>query len=347
MKKIWLVPLFLSVLLIAPIAEGGVLSPLATILGSLTKKNELSPNLERNNNDRLEVNSQNLKLPEPVIGNLSASSSRLETEMTIIGGSAILSETGPLGTLADIKDERMSPDLISVYTVRPGDTISVIAQMHNVSVNTIRWANDLKRGDVIKPGDTLVILPITGIKLTVKKGDTINSLAKKYGGDFEEIVAYNDLDPTKGLAVGQTIIIPNGEESVVVSSVKPQTTPPRYQAPSYSGYFMSPLVSYRRTQGLHGHNAVDMAAPPGTPIYAAASGQVIIARASGWNGGYGNYIVISHPNGTQTLYSHLSILTVSSGQKVNKGDKIGEVGNTGRSTGYHLHFEIRGAVNPF
>jgi len=301
-------------------------------------------------NEQTETNSQNVVLLEPTTGSLSTSSPRLEIETTITGGSAVLPEAGPLGTAADLKDNQAPSDLISVYTVHSGDTIETVAKMYNVSANTIRWANDLKKGAIIKPGDNLVILPITGIQLTVKKGDTIKGLAKKYGGNFEEIVAYNDLDPAKGLTIGDTIIIPDGEESTIVSSTKPvPKLPAKYNGPSYAGYYLRPVTNYRRTQGLHGyyHNAVDLAASLGTSVYAAADGRVIIAKTGGWNSGYGNYIVISHPNGTQTLYGHLSNLNVAVGQNVNKGDTIGGIGNTGKSTGPHLHFEVRGAANPF
>ncbi|KKW46945.1 MAG: Peptidase M23 [Parcubacteria group bacterium GW2011_GWB1_57_6] len=101
------------------------------------------------------------------------------------------------------------------------------------------------------------------------------------------------------------------------------------------------------TQGLHGWNGIDFGAPRGTPIRAAADGTVIIARAGGWNGGYGNYIVLQHANGTQTLYSHNSSNAVGMGQAVTQGQVIGYVGATGRVTGTHLHFEVRGAANPF
>jgi murein DD-endopeptidase MepM/ murein hydrolase activator NlpD len=110
---------------------------------------------------------------------------------------------------------------------------------------------------------------------------------------------------------------------------------------------MRPVASGIRTQGIHGHNGVDLASSVGTPIYAAATGNVIISRVGGWNGGYGNYIVISHSNGTQTLYGHLNSISVNSGDNVVKGQFIGTMGNTGKSTGPHLHFEIRGARNPF
>lgn len=102
-----------------------------------------------------------------------------------------------------------------------------------------------------------------------------------------------------------------------------------------------------RSQGIHGHNGVDIAAPVGTPVWAAADGKVIVARSGGWNGGYGSYVVISHSNGTQTLYAHLSRVDVTVGQSVTKGKTIGAMGNTGKSTGPHLHFEVRGGKNPF
>jgi len=114
------------------------------------------------------------------------------------------------------------------------------------------------------------------------------------------------------------------------------------------GYFSWPVGGGVITQGLHGWNAVDIGAPSGTPVYAAAGGTVIVARSGGgWNGGYGNYVVISHSNGTQTLYAHLSRVLVSAGQGVGQGDTVGKVGATGEATGPHLHFEVRGAANPF
>jgi murein DD-endopeptidase MepM/ murein hydrolase activator NlpD len=101
------------------------------------------------------------------------------------------------------------------------------------------------------------------------------------------------------------------------------------------------------TQGLHGWNAVDIGAARGTPLHAAADGTVIVARIGGYNGGYGNYVVITHGNGTQTLYGHMKNVIVSSGQTVSAGQVIGYEGSTGNSTGPHLHFEVRGAANPF
>lgn len=119
--------------------------------------------------------------------------------------------------------------------------------------------------------------------------------------------------------------------------------------PATSGYLSNPLNGAGRfSQGLHGNNAVDWSAPSGTPIYAAASGRVTTVKSDGgWNSGWGNYVVISHPNGGSTLYAHMSRVATSGGS-VSKGDLIGYVGMTGSATGYHLHFEVRGmGKNPF
>ena len=102
-----------------------------------------------------------------------------------------------------------------------------------------------------------------------------------------------------------------------------------------------------RTQGVHGYNGIDIGAGRGTAIYAAAAGTVIVSRSSGWNGGYGNYVVIAHDNGVQTLYAHLDSVNVGAGQRVNQGSLLGGMGATGKVTGVHLHFEVRGAKNPF
>ncbi len=267
--------------------------------------------------------------------------------ITIIGQSALLSEVGPLGSIADVED-KSSPDQISIYVVREGDNLAGIAKMFNVSVNTILWANNLSRGDLIQVGQTLVILPISGVRYEVKSGDTIESIAKKWKGDIDEIIQFNDLSRNQKLAVGTIIIIPNGEAPVASSSYRSPSNPYKGgSGPSYTDYYVRPVSGGRRSQGIHGYNGIDLAASCGTPIVASASGDVIIARSSGWNAGYGSYIVISHSNGTQTLYAHMNSVIVSPGWHVTKGQIIGYIGLTGRTTGCHVHFEVRGAKNPF
>ncbi len=265
-------------------------------------------------------------------------------DITVVGGSALLSETGPSGTLADIEENHSGT--ISIYVVREGDTIGAIAKMFGVSVSTIAWANDV-RGGAIRAGQTLIILPISGVRHIVARGDTLQSIAKKYKAEVDEIAGYNGISAGTHLAVGEVVLVPDGEMAPTAPSASRTAQLRGAGGPDYAGYYLRPIIGGRKTQGLHGYNGVDLATYLGAPVLASASGSVIIARDSGWNGGYGKYIVVAHENGTQTLYSHLSAVSVLSGKSVTRGEIIGYVGNTGRSTGPHLHFEVRGAKNPF
>lgn len=269
-------------------------------------------------------------------------------DINIVQDSALLSVTGPLGSIADVVEYKS--DQISLYSVREGDTLSDIAQVFGVSANTIRWANELKSGSVISPGQILVILPITGVQYTVKKGDTIQSISKKYAGDSDEILSFNGLSRSTSLEIGSTLIIPNGEASELAKPAFSQSSlskAARSSGPSYVGYYIRPISGGVKTQGIHGYNGVDLANSCGTPVMAAAGGDVIISKSQGWNSGYGQYVVVSHANGTQTLYAHLSLIITASGFHVVQGQVIGYVGSTGLSTGCHVHFEVRGARNPF
>ncbi|TSC70401.1 MAG: peptidase M23 family protein [Parcubacteria group bacterium Gr01-1014_70] len=276
-----------------------------------------------------------------------AKAARGGAALTIVDDNALLPAAGPLGSVAD-DESVIKTDRITLYTIREGDNISVIARMFGVTVNTILWANNIRSSNLIKPGDVLVILPISGVKHVVKKGDTLASIAKEYHGDVEEISTFNGLLADASLTIGEEVIIPNGEVSVPAPS---RSTGTRSiisggSLQSIVGYFLKPVVGVR-SQGLHGYNGVDLAASCGSPIYASAAGTVIVSKGNGWNGGYGNYIVVTHANGTQTLYAHNTSNVVSAGQYVAQGQTIGTVGSTGRSTGCHVHFEVRGAKNPF
>ncbi|HEX5774537.1 MAG TPA: peptidoglycan DD-metalloendopeptidase family protein [Candidatus Paceibacterota bacterium] len=270
-------------------------------------------------------------------------------DLTLSGDAAILASVGPDGTVAPSFTDvsQGSGGHISTYTVKKGDNISEIASRHGVSVNTILWANNVKSANLIKPGDELLILPVSGLQYTVRSGDTIAGIAKKYGADAEEVALFNGLESSADLKAGSDIIVPGGTLAKKPSSTaRSSSSGSNRSLPAVSGYFGNPVPGGRLTQGLHGYNGVDIGAKPNAPIYAAAAGTIIVARNNGaYNGGYGNYIVIKHGNGTQTLYAHMSKTAVSGGS-VAKGDLIGYVGNTGRSTGPHLHFEVRGAKNP-
>lgn len=262
-------------------------------------------------------------------------------ELAIVDESALVSSVENGESFVD--EGTSGTGQISVYVVRKGDTLSSIAKMFGVSTNTIIWANNIK-GSVVKEGMELTILPVSGVRHIVKSGETLKSITAKYKGDIDEVLAFNGLSADTKLSIGDTIVIPDG---VLSSSATTQSGSAGTALKSTSGYYIRPIVGGRRSQGIHGYNGVDLAAPTGTNIRASAAGKVIISRTGGYNGGYGTYVVISHTNGTQTLYAHLSENYVSVGQYVDQGESIGSVGNTGKSTGPHIHFEVRGAKNPF
>jgi len=253
-------------------------------------------------------------------------------------------------TLESIKPRSESIE----YTVEEGDTVSTIAEKFGVSIDTIRWENDLKSVKDIKPGDRLKILPVTGIAHKVQHGETIYSIAKKYEVDAQAIVnwPYNSYanDETFALAVGQELIVPEG----IMPKAQP-TTPRRYYAevPSAgtitgTGQFVWPVGGRITQYFVWYHPGIDIANSSAPAAVAADSGTVMIA---GWPApwAYGNRVLIDHGNGFSTLYAHLSAIYVSPGQAVGRGQAIGKIGSTGRSTGVHLHFEIRNngvAVNP-
>ncbi len=244
--------------------------------------------------------------------------------------------------------ERGRPDIM-VYVVQPGDNVSKIAQKFGLRPETILFSNpELERWpDYITVGQELFILPMDGAYHEVKAGDTLQGIADRYSVDVSVIIEceYNDLEEPYELQAGQRLAVPGGTRPLVPRYVR-ATAPPPADAPQGSGNFMWPVSGYV-TQGFWpGHQAIDIGAPTGTPIHASEAGYV---AATGWMGGYGNYIIINHGNGWETLYAHLSRIQVMAGQGVQRGDVIGLVGSTGRSTGPHLHFEIiRGGakVNP-
>lgn len=290
---------------------------------------------------------QNMPLLKAVV-NSDPSAARGGGDILVESDGVLVSDIGPDGVHEGLGSKDVT-GVIHTYTVKESDSLSEIAALYDVSVNTILWANDVKDPKTIRPGDTLIILPVSGVRHVVKSGDTLQSLSKKYSGDVDDIVAYNRLIVGADLVPGETVVIPGGE---VAAPPVPKKVPAKSGSTgggilSASGYFTRP-ISTGKTQGLHGYNGIDFGAPEGTTVRAAAAGTVILARGGGgWNGGYGNYIVVKHANGMQTLYAHLSSITVSVGAPVKQGQAIGSSGNTGKSTGPHLHFEVRGGKNPF
>ncbi len=271
-------------------------------------------------------------------------------------GTAIAAPTGPMG-VSNGADTLDCSGNDSNYVVKSGDSLAWIAKTFNVSVNTILWANDMKKGDTITTGEVLLILPCSGLEYTVKTKDTLQSIAKIYKVNVSDIVQSNDITLDTPLIAGETLIIPNAEESSAESGTpipekelgasiaKDKLYYEQHPTQNFADYYIDPVPGYRLSQGIHDNNAVDLAVPTGTPIHAAADGKVILARY-GYNGGFGNVVIIDHSNGTQTLYAHQSKILTETGAEVSQGDVIGLVGETGHATGPHLHFEVHGAQNP-
>lgn len=240
---------------------------------------------------------------------------------------------------------------VVMYTVERGDTVSTIAKKFNVSADTIRWANDLSKDNIVV-GAELKIPSVTGILHKVASGDTVYSVAKKYGTSPQGIVdfPYNDFanPQTFSLVVGEIIMVPEG--------VKPEERPTYIRPRQYIAGAPSAVGGSGYAWPLRGnisqgfawyHPALDIESPVGTPIMSAQSGTVLAVYTSGWNGGYGTHVLVQGSDGNVTLYAHMSGVNVSVGQAVSAGSTtVGWVGMTGRTTGPHLHFEIKGA-NPF
>lgn len=263
-------------------------------------------------------------------------------------GRQVLGETvtaSDIPTMTQISDKPRSEDV--EYVVLEGDTLGKIAEKFGVSQDTIKWANpDTKQWKTIKVGAKLFVPPITGVIHTVKSGETIYSISKKYNADAQSIVdfPFNTFtnDETFALAVGQRLVVPDGV--MPVESVSPQAVTPIGRtadagAVSATGSWIWPAAG-RITQPFRPwHKGLDIANHNGGSILAADAGTVAVA---GWDKtGYGNKVVIDHGNGFITLYAHLSRIDVVAGQRVNRGNQVGMMGSTGRSTGTHLHFEIR------
>ena len=241
-----------------------------------------------------------------------------------------------LGALSGSSDYQALRRDIVEYIVEQGDTLSIIADKFSISQDTIRWANDMQ-GSAIQPGQQLTILPASGTLHAVRRNDTLSEIAGWYKANAEDIMAFNDLSSPERIFAGDILIIPNG--------IKP-TTLPRGRLAFQGALYPPTGYPYLITQWLHHYNAIDFGAPCGSPVYAAEAGRV---QMVGNHSIGGNFVRIEHPNGIITYYGHLAHggILVRQGEQVNRGQRIGLVGTTGLSTGCHVHFEVRGAANPF
>lgn len=251
---------------------------------------------------------------------------------------------------------------VVTYTIQQDDNIFNIAAQLGLEPQTIVWSNRETIQDapwLIQPGMELFILPVDGVYHTVRAGESVESIAEEYDVDPEALYnEWNDLEEGQRLREGMLLVVP-GAQGEEVAWKPPESSYASSSSSSYSygvcqgvsytgpganGWFILPTGS-TRVSGWYFHDprnpthiGLDYACDSGDPIYAADNGVVTI---SGWNGGYGNMVEMSHGNGYVTRYGHFSQLAVGCGQPVRQGDLLGYCGTTGWSTGPHLHFEIR------
>lgn len=230
------------------------------------------------------------------------------------------------------------PVTFETYKVKSGDTISGIAKKFGLSnISTLISINNITNVRQLAAGKKLKIPSVDGIIYNVKKGDTLDSLVKTYNVSLENLLDVNELT-SETLTIGQELFLPGvgldkkSLKEAMGELFKMPITAKFYWSSPY-GWRDAPLKPGKRSF----HGGTDMACPQGTPIYASMSGKVVTASVSPL---YGNYVIIDHLNGYQTLYGHMYKINCKKGQWVEQGVKIGLVGSTGYSTGPHLHFAV-------
>ncbi|MBI4426311.1 MAG: peptidoglycan DD-metalloendopeptidase family protein [Candidatus Kerfeldbacteria bacterium] len=273
----------------------------------------------------------------------------LEAEIgSVVDAEAAVSADGsalqiPVASSSEVQQRS---DVVT-YIIQGGDTIGGIANRFGVTQKTILAANKMSNADFIKPGQELLIPPITGVLHKVVKGDTIASIATKYKVEAQEILDFNHLADASAISVDQTIIVPGGEIPELPAERPSLAAPGRPgfvgpipgPAPAIGGGRLNwPTVGRRINQYFrYGHTGIDAECAYGNPLFAAREGTVSAVVYQRW--GYGYHIVINHGGGLQTLYGHASKIFVKPGQRVSRGQTIAMCGSTGRSSGTHVHFE--------
>lgn len=253
-------------------------------------------------------------------------------------GSADVDEDGKI---ADAKIPLLTnytnPVTFQTYKVQYGDSISTIARKFGLTnVGTLISVNDISNVRQLAAGQKLKIPSIDGIIYTVKSGDSINSIVEKNKISLKELLDVNDLT-SEVLHAGQQLFLPRAalDQKTLKTAMGDRFIIPisaKFRWSSPYGWREDPIAHVRSF-----HTGTDMACPTGTPILASMSGKVI---TTGVNRVYGNYVIIDHGNGYQTLYAHMSKIIAQKGQWVSQGTRIGLVGSTGYSTGPHLHFTV-------
>ena len=243
---------------------------------------------------------------------------------------------GTQETTADVTDrDPLATFRVGTYRIQSGDSLWSISRKFNLSIDALLTANKVKNVHYLNVGEELRIPNISGVFYRVQRGDNLSSIAQKYSVRVNDIADVNDLDSAT-IQVGQTLFIPGGslndwERASLMGTIF--KVPVQGRVTSKLGFRIDPF-SQRRAY----HTGIDIANYVGTPVYASQYGRVVY---TGYKGNYGKTVIIAHPEGYRTLYAHLHKIYVKRGQAVRQGEKIGLLGNTGRSTGPHLHFEIQ------
>ncbi len=246
------------------------------------------------------------------------------------------------GKLLDVEVPAVKPNFtqpvtFQTYKVRQGDTISGIAKKFGLTnISTLISVNDIGNVRQLAAGQKLKIPSIDGIVYTVKKGDSLSGITGKYKVSLEQLLDVNELT-SETLTAGQQLFLPGAAMDAnslrnAMGELFRMPIAAKFRWSSPYGYRIDPIAGVKSF-----HTGTDMACPTGTPILAAMSGKV---TTTGINRVYGNYVIIDHGNGYQTLYAHMSKIIASKGQWVSQGTRIGLVGSTGYSTGPHLHFTV-------
>jgi LysM repeat protein len=270
----------------------------------------------------------------------------------------------PSGNLPIIYDNSLLPSLnpltyqarlpehdFTVHVVARGETPNQIADKYNISAETLLGGNPQlsQESNALQAGAELIILPIDGVLHTVKPGETLTSIADEYSVPVADIVAVdsNLLEyPFYRLVPESKLLIPGAKVGqfywTAPKSVAGVGGDNQWAVVGTNTYVW-PINGRCLSQYYWaGHPAIDVGLPEGSAVVASDRGTVTYASwAAGSYYDYGNLIVINHGNGYETLYAHLSSIAVYPGQIVQQGEYIGGTGNTGRSSGPHIHFEIR------
>ena len=293
--------------------------------------------------------------PQPTLGaGPMAFAANAQADMGLFDNASL--RRSPVFTLVDKKVQQEAPRQdIAYYTVKGGDTVLAIAEKFGLQPETLMWSNSIieQNPDRLSIGDELRILPVDGVLHVVNPGETLSDLADEYGVDMQKIVGYtgNGLASNADtLTVGRELVVPGGTRAFATATADEYSGAYSVDvpagAPQGSGNFSWPAAGYVSQGYWGGHPAIDIAGWVGAPVTAADGGYVVLA-GGGWNGGYGNHVIVDHGNGFTTLYAHLNSIYVSPGMTVSKGQALGTMGNTGNSTGPHLHLEVRYGGVPY